>query len=57
MRKHFVLFFSFLFSLRLFALEVNDIAVYDLRCNNIVNPLGIERVSLSWKISSEHHGT
>lgn len=57
MRKHFVLFFSILFSLKIFALEAGSIRIYDLRCNNMINPLGIERVSLSWKIKSEYHGT
>ena len=30
--------------------------IYDLRCNNIVDPLGVEKVLLSWKINSERPG-
>lgn len=59
MKKIVILLLSILLSVKLTGLyaSVGGISVFDLRCNNMTSPLGVENVSLGWKIKSGENGT
>lgn len=54
-----ILYFSLLLLGTYACNQPNDPAVFDLRCENLQNPLGIDKITprFSWKVSSLRNGT